>query len=59
MTDEKKKVPELRFPEFSGEWIKKELGSEVTFYSGLTYKPDDINEEGILVLRSSNIKNGK
>ncbi|WP_294583210.1 restriction endonuclease subunit S [uncultured Staphylococcus sp.] len=26
MTDEKKKVPELRFPEFSGEWEEKKLG---------------------------------
>ncbi|PTG22141.1 restriction endonuclease subunit S, partial [Staphylococcus chromogenes] len=52
-------VPELRFPEFEGKWSKKNLGSEVTFYSGLTYKPDDINFEGTFVIRSSNIKNGK
>lgn len=52
-------TPELRFPEFDGEWEEKKLGAEVTFYSGLTYKPDDINFEGTFVLRSSNIKNGK
>ena len=28
-------------------------------YIGLTYKPQDINEKGIIVLRSSNIKDGK
>ena len=28
-------------------------------YGGLTYSPDNINEKGILVLRSSNIQNGK
>lgn len=52
-------TPVLRFPEFKGEWEEKKLGAEVTFYSGLTYKPDDINFEGTFVLRSSNIKNGK
>lgn len=56
---EQQNTPELRFPEFKGEWSKKNLGDEVTFYSGLTYKPDDINFEGTFVLRSSNIKNGK
>ena len=28
-------------------------------YIGLTYKPQDINKKGIIVLRSSNIKDGK
>lgn len=30
MTDEKKKVPELRFPEFSGEWEEKKWGEVIT-----------------------------
>ena len=29
------------------------------FYSGLTYSPDNIQEEGTFVLRSSNVKNGE
>ena len=28
-------------------------------YIGLTYKPTDIDEKGIIVLRSCNIRNGK
>lgn len=31
----------------------------MTFYSGLTYKPENIQKLGTLVLRSSNIKNGE
>ncbi|MFD1174785.1 restriction endonuclease subunit S [Paenibacillus puldeungensis] len=54
-----KTVPEWRFPEFrgSGEWVKKSLGQLGELVSGLTYSPDDIRESGLLVLRSSNIKN--
>lgn len=52
-------VPEWRFPEFrgNGEWEKKTLGQLGDLVSGLTYSPDDIREAGLLVLRSSNIKN--
>ncbi|WHX32043.1 restriction endonuclease subunit S [Brevibacillus agri] len=54
-------VPEWRFPEFrgSGEWEKKTLGQLGELVSGLTYSPDDIRESGLLVLRSSNIKNNR
>ena len=31
----------------------------VDFYSGLTYSPKDVQENGTFVLRSSNIKNGE
>lgn len=30
MTDEQKKVPELRFPEFSGEWEEKKIKDFLT-----------------------------
>ncbi len=56
---EGKTLPEWRFPEFkdSGEWTKKTLGQLGKLVSGLTYSPDDVRETGLLVLRSSNIKN--
>ncbi|QWQ55177.1 restriction endonuclease subunit S [Staphylococcus pseudintermedius] len=60
MTDLKRNVPELRFPEFEGEWEEKPLNEKVEFYSGLTYSPDDITDEkGTFVVRSSNIKNNR
>ena len=52
-------VPALRFPEFSGEWHKHSLGEIGETIIGLTYKPSDVVEDnGIIVFRSSNIKNG-
>ena len=63
MADNKDKkvlnVPALRFPGFSGEWHKHSLGEIGETIIGLTYKPSDVvADNGIIVLRSSNIKNG-
>lgn len=54
------KVPKLRFKEFEkdGEWNFKKLNKLGNLINGLTYSPDDVREEGLLVLRSSNIQNG-
>lgn len=35
------------------------MGGEVEFLGGLTYNPNDVQDTGVLVIRSSNIKNGK
>ena len=52
-------VPNLRFPEFSGEWVKTKLGDIGTTLIGLTYSPKDVvSSGGTIVLRSSNIKGG-
>ena len=53
--------PRLRFPEFegTGEWKEVRLSTLGALVSGLTYSPDDVQEEGLLVLRSSNIQSGK
>lgn len=63
MNKEKKKtmVPKLRFPEFrkAEGWGEKSLGHIGELVSGLTYSPEDIREDGLLVLRSSNIQNGE
>ncbi|EHH1094611.1 restriction endonuclease subunit S [Vibrio parahaemolyticus] len=54
------KKPELRFPEFKGNWERKKLHEVASFYSGLTYSPNDIVEyDGTLVIRSSNVQNGQ
>ena len=36
-------------------WEEKRLGEVGNIVSGLTYSPDDIDESGVLVLRSSNV----
>ena len=61
ITNEHKKlnVPNLRFPEFQGEWEKKSLGEIGDSFIGLTYRPTDVvSEGGLIVFRSSNIQNG-
>ena len=54
-----KKVPEIRFKGFIDDWEQRKLPEFVTFFNGLTYTPDDVEETGTLVLRSSNVKNGE
>ncbi|WP_320186891.1 restriction endonuclease subunit S [Macrococcoides caseolyticum] len=45
--NEQRKVPELRFPEFSGEWEEKELNEIASFYKGKGISKRDISEEGV------------
>ncbi len=54
-------VPKLRFKGFEDEWKECKLSSLGKSLIGLTYSPDDITckDNGILVLRSSNIKNDR
>ncbi|ENP8182845.1 TPA: restriction endonuclease subunit S [Proteus mirabilis] len=52
--------PTVRFSNFqeTGDWKKVELSELGELIPGLTYKPEDVREEGLLVLRSSNVQNG-
>lgn len=63
MSESKKNkfTPELRFPEFikEGSWEEIKLGELGELVNGLTYSPDDTRENGLLVLRSSNIQDGE
>ena len=54
-------VPKLRFPEFqdADEWVPKPLGTFGTFTRGLTYKSSDVAQQGLAVLRASNIQDGR
>lgn len=40
-------------------WIVKKLGFIGEAIIGLTYSPDDVVDKGLLVLRSSNVQNGR
>jgi len=44
---------------FDGEWISKPLLDCCELLQGLTYSPNNVKSYGLLVLRSSNIKNRK
>ena len=52
-------TPRLRFPEFHDVWRLKTLGDLGKIINGITYNPSQIQEDGVLVLRSSNIQNGR
>ena len=52
-------TPQIRFAGFTDAWEQRKLDTLVEFYSGLTYKPEDVTENGTLVLRSSNVKNSE
>ena len=52
-------IPEVRFKGFTDAWEQRKLPEFVSFFNGLTYTPDDVQETGTLVLRSSNVKNGE
>ena len=57
---EKSLKPSIRFKGFTEDWEQCELSNKVSFYTGLTYSPNNVTDEyGTLVLRSSNVKNGE
>lgn len=47
-----------RLPGFKGEWKECPLSAIADNFTGLTYRPEDVSDFGILVLRSANIQNG-
>ena len=51
--------PELRFPGFREDWDVMQLHELGNLINGLTYSPKDVRDKGLLVLRSSNVRNGK
>ncbi len=51
--------PTIRFEGYTDDWEQRKLPEFVSFFNGLTYTPDDVEETGTLVLRSSNVKNGE
>ena len=49
------RVPRIRFKGFEEDWEQRKVNDIAETRRGLTYKPNDICEDGIRVLRSSNI----
>ena len=55
----KSDTPAIRFKGFTDTWEQRKLTEFVEFFSGLTYTPNDVQENGTLVLRSSNVSDGE
>ena len=52
--------PKKRLPGFSGDWREIKLRELGRCYNGVTYAPADvIDGDGLLILRSSNVQNGR
>ena len=51
--------PNIRFRGYTEDWEQRKFPEFVSFFNGLTYTPNDVQETGTLVLRSSNVKNGE
>ncbi len=51
------KIPQLRFPGFTGDWEEKSLGEVGVFVRGLSYNKGEVTQDraATLVLRSNNI----
>ncbi|MBO0929077.1 restriction endonuclease subunit S [Staphylococcus sp. 30400_3112M30941] len=47
---QKKNVPELRFPEFEGEWEEKKLGEVATFAKGKLGAKKDVSQTGVPII---------
>ena len=56
---EARNIPRLRFPGFNDGWGLTTLGDLGKIINGITYNPSQIQDYGVLVLRSSNIQNGR
>ena len=54
--ENRKMVPEIRFSGFTDPWEQRKFNEIAVTRRGLTYNPSDVCEDGIRVLRSSNIK---
>jgi len=52
-----RKTPRLRFPQFSREWEKVQLGDVCKIQGGFAFKSELFQESGIPVIRISNISN--
>ena len=59
MTNETKNVPELRFPEFSGEWEEKKLGEVTLILKDGSHGTHIDVENGPWLLSAKNIKKRK
>ena len=55
MSPEKSLTPQIRFKGFTEAWEQRKFSDVVKTRRGLTYKPTDISNNGVRVLRSSNI----
>lgn len=55
VTEQSRSVPELRFPNFEGNWIEKRLGNVLNITSSSRVHKDEWTKEGVSFFRSSDV----
>lgn len=55
MVKAESKIPELRFPEFEGEWVEKKLGEVLNITSSSRVHKDEWTKKGVPFFRSSDV----
>lgn len=55
MSKEKRRVPRLRFPGFTGDWEQRKLGDLTPLRGGFAFKSTEFKATGVPVIRISNI----
>lgn len=58
MTKKSKKQPELRFPEFTGDWEQRKFGDGMDLFTGFPFESEKFSDNGINLIRGMNVKRG-
>lgn len=54
-----KSVPEVRFKEFTGDWEQRKLGDCVNYIKGFAFKSEDYRNDGIRIVRVSDLSSNE
>ena len=52
------KVPEIRFPGFTGSWEQRKFGDGMDLFTGFPFESEKFSDNGINLIRGMNVKRG-
>lgn len=55
---EMKRVPQLRFPEFTDDWEQRKLGEVADLITGYPFESKNFTNDGVKLVRGMNVKRG-
>ena len=55
---EEKRVPQLRFPEFTDDWEQRKLGEVADLITGYPFESKNFTNDGVKLVRGMNVKRG-
>ena len=51
-------IPEIRFPEFTGDWEQRKFGDGMDLLTGFPFESEKFSDNGINLIRGMNVKRG-